>query len=246
MTTCIAPPELDEIELLTFVDGEADARVTAHIERCPHCSKRAQHLRHLQGRLTTRLYRVTCPPTVELGEYHLGLLPSEQAASVAQHLAECPRCSHEVAQLEDYLDELAPALEPSPLVEMKERVKVFVARLVQGGQETQSPLTPAPVGVRGEAAGLYIYQAGDVEITIEVQDDAEHPGHKVILGLITGLQDAQALEVHVWRGDERVTTEAVDDLGNFIVPNLPPTDYELILSTPETEIHIQDLAVGHS
>jgi hypothetical protein len=244
---CVSPPELNDRELLTYIDGEADQQVVAHLERCPHCREKAHRLTRLQDRLTTRLYRFTCPSPVELGEYHVGLLPRDQAAAVAQHLAECPHCTREVAQLKDYLAELAPALEPSPLERIKERARVLVARLVNGGLEAgllgQPALAPAYAGVRGEEREPTLYQADEVQVAIEIQEDAEQPDRKILLGLVIGTEPS-GVKAHLWQAEQHVAVVSVDELGNFVIPDLAPGSYELILSGPEIEIHIQDLQVG--
>ena len=160
---CVSPPELNDRQLLTYIDGEADHEVVAHLERCPHCREKARRLSRLQDHLMTRLYRATCPPPVELGEYYLDVLPRDQAAAVAQHLGECPHCARELAQLKGYLAELATAEEPGPVERTRERVRVLVARLVSGGGEVgllgRPALAPAYVGVRGKEGEPYLYQA---------------------------------------------------------------------------------------
>ena len=85
---CITSPEPNDWELLAYIDGEVDGQVLAHLEQCPHCRERARRLTRLQDRLRARLYRVTCPSPAALGEYHLGILPPDQAAAVARHLEE--------------------------------------------------------------------------------------------------------------------------------------------------------------
>jgi len=244
---CVSPPELGDRTLLTYIDGEADSQVVAHVEQCPHCREKAHRLAHLQDRLTAQLYRLMCPPPRELGEFHLGLLPPAQASAVAQHLAKCPHCTRELAQLKDYLSELSPTLELGPLEQIKERLRVLVARLVSGGVEG-SPLgppslAPAFAGVRGEEEEPRCYQAEDVQIVIGIQEDAGQPGHKVFLGLVMGMEPS-GVKAHLWQAERLVTTVEVDRLGNFVVPGLAPGSYELILSGPEVEIHIQDLEVG--
>ncbi len=109
--TCVSPPQPAEGDLLAYLDGEADDQVIAHLERCPHCRERARCLAHLQDRLMAQLYRFDCPSPEALGEYYLGVLSGDEAATVAWHLAECPRCAGEMAQLEGYLADLAPDLE---------------------------------------------------------------------------------------------------------------------------------------
>lgn len=250
-TTCVSSSELNDSELLAYLDGEANDQVVAHLEQCQHCRERASHLAHLQDRLTARLYRITCPSPEELGEYHLGMMPSDRAEAVTQHLAECPHCTREVAQLRDYLAELAPDRELGPLERVKdqveERVRVLVARLVSGGPGSspsgQPALAPAHAGIRGEEGGLYLYQADDVQIAIEIQDDAKRPGRKAILGLTMGPESSEGL-AFLWRAERRIAVVPVDELGNFVIPDLTPGSYELFLGGPEVEIHIQELQIG--
>jgi hypothetical protein len=242
---CVMPPELDDRELLAYLDGEAGHQVVAHLEQCPHCRKRAERLAQLQGRMTAELYRIACPSTVELGEYHLGLLRRDQAVTVARHLSECPHCRAEVAQLKGYLGELTPELKFSSM----EQIKVLVARLVGGREGRARPgaptLAPAYAGVRGGEEGPRIYQAGDAQIVIEVEDDAMHPGRKALLGLIMGIE-TRDLAAHLWLGDQTVAQAQVDELGNLVIMDLAPDSYELILKGPDLEIQILDLDVGAS
>jgi hypothetical protein len=242
---CTLPPELDNATLLAYLDGEAEPEVAVHLEECPHCRARAQRLAGVQGRLTAALYRVTCPSPMELGEYHLGVLGREQAAAVEQHLAECPHCSREVAQLKDYLGELAADVGFRPL----ERLKVLVAELVGGGEGIDRPrrtaLAPAYAGIRGEEEGPRMYQAGEVQIVLEIQQDTEQPDRRTVLGLATGLE-ANGWEVQVWRGEERIADVPVDELGNFVLRNLAPGSYELNITGPEVTIQIQDLDLGRT
>jgi hypothetical protein len=176
------------------------------------------------------------------------MLPREQMAAVTRHLDACPYCTQEVAQLKEYLSEPALALELRPLERARERVKVLVARLADRGQGPDLPgqpaLAPAYAGVRGDEEEPYIYQAGDFQVVVEVQEDTEQPDRRMILGLLVGLEDTQGTQVHVWQADVLLTTVAIDELGNFVVPDLVPGTYELILSGPEVEIHIQHLEVA--
>jgi hypothetical protein len=242
---CVLPQELADRELLAYLDGEAGHQVVAHLEQCPHCRERAEQLAQLQGRMTAELYRIMCPSTMELGEYHLGLLPGDQSATVTRHLTECPHCSGEVAQLKGYMGELAGDLE----FNLQEQIRVLVAQLVGSGEGRDRPgaptLAPAFAGVRGGEEGPRLYQAGDAQIVIEVQDDASQPGRKALLGLIMGIETRE-LVGHLWLGDRPVAQAPVDELGNLAITNLAPDRYKLILKGPDLEIQIQDLDVGAS
>jgi anti-sigma factor ChrR (cupin superfamily) len=61
----------------------------------------------LENQLSKVLYRAFCPETLELGEYQLGMLSSKQANKIQTHLAECPHCRAELAQLKSFLKGLA-------------------------------------------------------------------------------------------------------------------------------------------
>jgi anti-sigma factor RsiW len=246
--TCVSPPELADRDLLTYIDGEADDRVIAHLEQCPHCRARAQRLARLQDWLTARLYRFNCPSPIELGEYQLGILPGERAAAMARHLAECPRCAQEVAQLQGYLADLAPTLELSPLERVREQARILVARLVSGGFEGRQSgypaLAPAYAGLRGREGEPLIYEANQVQVVLDIQEDPRQPGRQTILGLIVGVDHPRELEALLWQDDQCIATISVDEASNFFIPNLTPGRYELILSGPGVEIHIQGLDVG--
>ena len=245
---CISPPGPADIDLLAYLDGEPDDPVAAHLAQCPHCRERAQGLAHLQGYLTARLYRFDCPPAAELGEYHFGLLSSDQAEAIAGHLAFCPHCAAEIAQLEGYLADLAPDLELGFLEKAAAHIRVLVARAVNGGMGLDVLVQPAPAlaGLRGDEGDSFIYEADGVQVVIEFYQDADRPERMTILGLVVGLDDPGQLDAHLWHAGQRITNVAVEELGNFTIPGVSPGSYELILSGPEVEIHIQDLEVGRS
>lgn len=246
---CISPPELDDQTLLSFLDGRAPATVAAHVEQCDHCRESAQHLAHLQVRWLTLLYRLECPSPTELGEYHLGTLPASAADAITQHLPNCPRCRREIAQLEDYLISLEPAMQPDPLQEVVERARVWVARLVSGGL-TGGPmprlaLAPSYAGLRGDVTRPpSVYEAGDAQVIVEIREDTERADQWDALGLLIGLDETLAFEAQLWLAQERVTTAQLDELGNFVLSGLASGVYKLVLAGPDLEIHIQAVQVG--
>jgi len=237
--TCIEPPELTDEDLLSFLDGQAKERVTTHLARCPACHERATRLRQVERRIGSLLYRVDCPSTMEIGDYHIGLLPTDLAERIRMHISGCQHCEAELTQLSGYLAALKTDLEV-PLVE---KTKALVARLLRGpGLGGQLSMAPALAGLRGAGEHSYVYGAGDAEIVIEVQSDPKHAGRRILLGLVTGKEIAHGV-AHLWRGGERQTTLTIDELGNFSVPDLAPGGYELILSAPDVEIHLPPIEV---
>lgn len=239
-TNCAFPPELDDKQLLSYLDGNADEATISHLKGCAHCRERAQALDRLQKRLTSRLYRLNCPSPIELGEYHLRMLLASQMLLIAQHVRECPHCAREIAELEKFfLGELAPT--GSSLLG---KAKVLIARLVGGkeGDQKSGEFSPVFAGLRGEDEEPFIYQADGVRIVIDVQDDAEQMGFKTLLGLVTGLESNE-FTIQVSQEGQVVATSSVDEIGNFIISHLSPGHYKLMLSGPNLEIHVQSLPV---
>lgn len=189
--------------------------------------------------LTTRLYRIICPDPLSLGEYQIDLLPSAQNKQIKQHLKHCPHCRQEIINLENYLPD--PLLDHRP--SLSQRIKIWIAERVS--PEPMPALTGMPAfALRGEAedAGPLFYQAGDVQLTLEIRDDPEHPGYKTILGLVLGTALSE-MAAHLWQEGRPLATNQVDELGNFIFSQLAAGQYELILAGPDMEIHVQDLQI---
>jgi anti-sigma factor RsiW len=194
--------------------------------------------------MTAQLYRITCPTPTELGEYHLGVLPVDQIEAVSAHLAECPHCRREIAQLKDYLAELELAPGPDLVEQVVEHVRVLVARLVSGGPLGRPALAPAYAGLRGGEQEPLVYQAEEIQVMLDIQEDADRPDRRSLLGLVVGLGAPQGFQAHLWASEQLLATAPVDELGSFVLSNLMRGRYELMLSGPKTGIHIQDLDIG--
>jgi anti-sigma factor RsiW len=232
---CVSPPELNDSQLLAYLDSAADAAVARHLTDCPACRQRARQLARLLGRITVSLYRLDCPASVELGEYQLGLLGRPQATAIAAHLAECPHCRAEVAQLRSYLADIAQTEEPN----IVERAKVLIARLVSGASTPGPALTPALAGLRGGDAPL-VYEAGDIQITLTVEASEQAPARQTLFGLLIGAELAGA-RVQLRQGAQLIGETTIDAAGNFVLTNVDTSSYELVISGPELEIRIQDV-----
>jgi hypothetical protein len=192
---------------------------------------------HIDDSLKAALYRITCPDGATLGNFHLGLLPETMAAAISTHLAICPHCTQEVAQLELFLAETAVS---SPTT--ADRIKIWLAKqLPTGGQAGEFLGTPA-FAMRGDDTGPLMFEAGDAQLSLEVQDDPEHPGRKAILGLVLGIE-TEAVEVQLIQNEVMVTAVSLDPIGNFTISNLQQGQYALILSGPTVEIHVPSLEI---
>jgi hypothetical protein len=198
----------------------------------------------LHDTLTGKLYRITCPSSMELGEYHIGTLSPGGVQPVRSHLATCPHCQRELAVLEDLMASSVSVRQNGPL----ERVGVLIAQLVEeglGGELLGSlPQIQAGAGmaVRGEADEPRVYRAGDVRVAIDVRDQELRSDRKILLGLVMGTE-TQELTASLWQAGEPVATTSVDEGGNFVLPDLLAGSYDLILQGTESEIHIRELEI---
>ena len=190
---------------------------------------------HIDIKLTTQLYRIDCPTPEDLGEYHLKMLSDEQTQAVRQHVGLCPHCSRELAQLETYLTDLAPEIAFS----LREKIQILVAKLIPNGLDASLSPAPGPAfALRGEVDGPLMYEAGDYQLNLEIQDDPTKTGHKSILGLLIGGDDS-VFEAQLWQNGRFLQQTNIDDLGNFVFSGVQPGTYDLVLSQHVTEIHVQ-------
>ena len=208
---CVRLTKLIDGELLAYLAGDADATTTAHLAACPECQQRATALATQEHRLTVRLYRRDCPPSLTLSEYELGLLSATESRTIAHHLRRCLHCAKELQILTNYLADVASTIDMAPTEGLFERARVLVARLVEelptvdalGSLLTGQP-SWAAAGVRGDAGAHLVYAVDDVQVILDVQADAQQPAYRVLLGLLLGLADPQQITAHLWRAEQPV------------------------------------------
>lgn len=224
---------------MAFLDGEVDPDIELHLQKCEYCRNRINTLSREQNILTSRLYRITCPPTEELGEFHLRMLSAPQMLVVAQHVRECPHCKREINQLEEFLSDLAPASESNLL----EQTKVLVARLISGQGSSTVGGEPS-LALRGEDSGPLTFEAEGVVIVLDIQPATE--GKVNISGQVAA--DDQDLwtgaTVTLTQADGSITTDSLDDLGAFHFEQVSSDSLQImILSSRGVEIQVPSIDV---
>jgi hypothetical protein len=243
---CQEPPELDDIQLLTYLDDEATLDVVRHLKACRYCSARAGQLRLLEARLTTAYYRSSCPSPMDLGAYRFGRQAHKETWRIARHVAACSHCARELARLERFLSDLAPEPDPDPLADAAGRIRVLVARLIGDVRDTLSApgpaLAPAYAGIRGESAGPATYEADDAQVLLTAQPSPNAANRFELFGLLIGA-DPAGFTANLWQEDALIAAVPVDEGGNFICSDLAPGAYELVLSEPDQEIYIEELTI---
>lgn len=234
---CVFPPELDDKQLLAYLDGQADETTLSHLQSCAYCREKAETLDRLQNRLTARLYRFDCPSPLELGEYHLHILPASQMLVIGQHVRACPHCAGEVAVLEGFLSDLNPATEGSLLG----KAKVLIARLVGPGSLNFAPAA----AVRGEGKGPITFAAEGIIIVLDVQPAMEGTLH--ILGQLAAdrQDDWTGALVELRKEGQMGMTSTVDDLGAFHFEKLTPGSIQMTITSPQgVTVRIANIDIG--
>ena len=233
---CIAPSEISDEALLEYARGETSASVAAHIQRCALCRADAQEYALLERALHVRLYRRTCPDTLTIGEYALGMLPQNQLLSIADHLVECPHCAEESRGYTRFL--AAPDDPPA-----ERGVLAAIRRLI-----ARPLIAPDPVyaGLRGAGTGDSItYAAENIHIFISVQRATRGSGF-VLAGMLQ-LEDADGApeaEAHLFAGDRLLQSERIDEFGSFIFNGISPGAYRIEVQLPDAIVEMEPVTVA--
>jgi hypothetical protein len=243
MMTCISTPELDDMELLKYLDKAASSDVMAHIDNCLYCQERASQLQQFQNRLSHRLHRAECPSGLELGEYHLNMLDAQSIATIRKHISTCPHCRRELEQLNDFLDILTPQAKQPPL----QQIQVLVAHLIKSTVQpfdnlAGSTLAPAMGGLRdgSDEEHSSVYRINDVEIVLEIQSELPISHTRTILGFVRGMK-ADKLDVYLWEGEHPIVAVEVDQQGHFIFESVPAGRYDLTVRGSDLEVHVREI-----
>ncbi|MGE5602292.1 MAG: anti-sigma factor family protein [Nitrososphaerales archaeon] len=236
---CIGPLTPDDADLLAYADDAASPAVREHISGCPACQERALELRLEQWKLQKLLHRAACPTPLALGEYHLGLVDELRASELTDHLAYCPACRSELADLGSFMKEIR-----RPVADAAEdlfgSLRTVVARLSIGPLTGPSgALAPALRGPDDESEGQpTIYDAEDVLVTIDSWTERPGQSGRVVAGLVAGPVDFSSAEASLDR-DEISTTSPIDHLGNFLFSDVSPGVHSLTIWLPATGIQIE-------
>jgi hypothetical protein len=206
---CIDPTEINEGDLMAYVDGTADQAVVEHIRRCPACARQAQELAALQATLTARLYRASCPAPDQLIAFQRGELWGNEKSTVAQHLRQCPHCARELAALaHDEEEDVNPGERFCTAIEV---------RVAPGMRRTTAQ----------------VYRLCHVKVTVTQRLSRANPGRWDLSGQVDlggrGPESIDGTTAELYRGKELVATTAVGPRGQFTFRDLEPADYDLNL-----------------
>lgn len=195
--------------------------------------------------LSAALFRRSCPDTMTLGDYQLGLLNSMEHARVHAHVSRCPHCQAELARLDAFLAD-RPAIsgwisdvgfEWRRLVRAGEQAGQVVIRLVK---DVLMPL-PRLLPVRGEAqvADLSVYrqivlhpeQTGGLDIQAEMRRSAAHENAWQVIVKVQSPERwpelaGTAVRVQAGAWSQEVVT---DEHGRAVVEGIPNVSLDAMM-----------------
>ncbi|HEU5089153.1 MAG TPA: hypothetical protein VFT99_16970, partial [Roseiflexaceae bacterium] len=163
--TCSLNSPLSEDTLSAVIDGLVDDETSAHLAQCPGCRARLEAARAIEHSLHTRLYRLDCPSSQELADYHLGFVavtdPIRDRA-IIRHLETCSSCAAEIETLRAFLADAPAAVsapQPAPQPQRSSIGEVF-ARLL--------PRAPQ-MALRGAVSATISAEIDDLTLIFEPQ-----------------------------------------------------------------------------
>ena len=232
---CVNPREISPDDLIAHAHGDAPPAAIRHIERCPTCQEQAAQYARAHATLSAELFRHSCPSTLTIGEYVLGVLPPDAAREVAEHLVDCPHCAAERRETAAFLKEED---EPEGAHGFVDTVRRLLARPL-------APTAPALAGLRGAAGdGSEVFTADGLRVTISVQRATRGVRGSILVGLVEPWTAASAGgQAQLYADDRVVQSTEVDDLGNFVFDAVPPGNYRVEVRLAEVVVTIDPLSV---
>jgi hypothetical protein len=165
------------------------------------------------------------------GDHHWRMLSAPQMLVIGQHLRECPYCTRELDELENF------ELDDVKADNFVSKVKVLVARWIGGPAESPSSI-PAFGALRGENQGPHTFEADGIVITLDVQPDTH--GQVALFGQVAADEQDQwtGVKIELRYDDKPPLSASLDDLGAYRFEGVSPGSILLAITSPQgVEIH---------
>jgi hypothetical protein len=234
--TCINPAEIQEGDLMAYVDGVASRLVVTHVRRCPACARQASELSGLQALLMANLNRCSCPAPDQLIAYHQAELQGSEKLVVAQHLRQCPHCARELATLaRDERESLG------------ERIGAALRVLAAAPASSHAQMAPVRDGAGPARAMPQVYRAAEIEFILTLRLSATHPHQQDLSGLMhIGGQVPKTIggaKVELYRDEGLIAIAHISSRGHFTFAAIDPAEYDLCMLWEDREIWLRGVKV---
>jgi hypothetical protein len=227
---CSTPPPLTDEEISAALEGELDARIQQHLDKCVYCTARLVAAQQFERTLNKQLYRLNCPQPDELSDYIVGMLADSRRRTIAHHLETCSLCQAEVTHLQSFLN--PPKQEPRSNVSKKSPSpqRRFISPLrIQ--PSNQAGMTRSGVS-RSQQKTELIAGADGVTVFLEIQ---QHGTEVRLTGQVMAESDVSwgGALLELRRGDQLQAAVILEDVGEFTCENIPVGEYELRVTGEE-------------
>jgi len=251
MTLCVAPHEIQDGDLMAFLDSEASTLVVDHLNRCPACQADTGDLAALAGEMGAALFRVACPPVDDLLAYQANLLGLGEQAQIRLHVQGCAHCQLELAELAAIPQSAAQAVTQAP-VTLSDQLRRVGKRLMDAVLVT--PPAQSALQLRGDEQTRLVYEAGGFRVILAKVPPMVAENIWQIEGQMMAESDAAqalldrpgALAISLVAGDQAggvVAEDVVDEVGFFFLEGVTAGLFTLRIETPDETIQIKDFKI---
>jgi hypothetical protein len=210
-----------------------------------------------EKKLKAILFRRFCPTELELGEFELELLDKPRQDEIASHIANCPHCQKDLEQIRQatslsLIEEQQTDQLPEGTPSLTQRAKVFVVNLLSPPPGALMP-SSLQVAVRGQDDEMetQVIQAGTYMVALSLERDTMQLDTYNLIGDISVLEETGESanladwQAFLWQDDVLLQTVSLQDASDFVFTGIRTSDrpYELIISGPAAEIHLQGLQI---
>lgn len=228
---CIAPEEINEDDLLVYLDDPAGLekatrqQLEAHLAQCAGCAEYLAALRQAEQLFQAGLFRQSCPDLDSLLQYQAGFLSAAAYQSIQHHLTTCVYCPQELAQLARVEPTLESVVQPvvPPLKQWLEAGRHLIKAVLR-------PATQTSFALRGQPQLQQTYLAPPYQIALAKIPPLVQGDYWEIQGQVlredAPLTPFQGI-VELWQGEQLIKTENVGEFGFFIFPELHLGQYSL-------------------
>jgi hypothetical protein len=225
---------LEDWELDRLADGEGTLEMQRTLAESLADQQRLQEIRREEHLLRQTLFRADCPSTLTLGEWQFGMVAPEQTQRLQRHIADCPHCGAELAQIQSAMN--APVTETPARQPVLRRLIMKLESLLD---DVAGTTAASPVALRGETwSGLY--SSGDYMISLTKRRAAT--GYLLQGSVIMPEPMAKGQAQLTLKQNETVVVKSsLSSAATFTFDHIQPGRYELIVTTPSSELVVPEL-----
>ena len=227
---------LEDWQLDMLLGGDGTPEMDAILASSPADQARFAQLRGEEAKLFDQLFRVECPTSLLLGEWHLGLLDKTTSQMISNHIDLCSECENELVVMAEMLDQ--PLFQTaSKHTFQQKRGFGLLKRIVMTLEQALSNIgtQSAPVALRGDSWNAY-YSGGDYLLSLTRQEQEQG---SALIGSI--LADSVAGQATLKEESGLIYEAPITDSATFSFDGVTPGEYELVITTQETQLVVPQL-----